>query len=64
VDHHDRAYAWAARRKLEIHPTTGAAQLVEIRELVREVTVERYVERELAPAAKHSSSRPNPTRAC
>jgi hypothetical protein len=37
---------------LEIHPTTGAAQLVEVRELVREVTVERYVERESAPAAK------------
>jgi hypothetical protein len=52
VDHHDRAYSWAERRKLEIHPTTGAAQLVEIRELVREVTVERYVEREPAPAAK------------
>ena len=32
VDHHDRAYAWAERRKLETHPKTGAAQLVEIRE--------------------------------
>jgi mRNA-degrading endonuclease RelE of RelBE toxin-antitoxin system len=28
VDHHDRAYAWAERRKLEVHPQTGAAQLV------------------------------------
>src|SRR5208283_5223169 len=37
VDHHDRAYDWAAKRKLETHPTTGAAQLVEIREIVREV---------------------------
>jgi mRNA-degrading endonuclease RelE of RelBE toxin-antitoxin system len=27
VAHHDRAYAWAERRKLEIHPTTGAGQL-------------------------------------
>src|SRR5574338_914047 len=34
VDHHDKAYAWAARRKVETHPTTGAAQLVEIRERV------------------------------
>jgi hypothetical protein len=23
--HHDDAYHWAARRKLEIHPATGAA---------------------------------------
>jgi hypothetical protein len=28
VGHHDDAYAWAERRKLETHPTTGAAQLV------------------------------------
>jgi len=34
VDHHDRAYAWAERRKLEVHPQTGAAQLVEIRERI------------------------------
>ncbi len=30
VDHHDKAYAWAERRKLETHPVTGAAQLVQI----------------------------------
>ncbi|MDL2316780.1 UvrD-helicase domain-containing protein [Desulfovibrio sp. OttesenSCG-928-A18] len=28
VDHHDKAYAWAERRRLEVHPRTGAAQLV------------------------------------
>lgn len=39
VDHHDKAYAWAERRKLETHPTTGAAQFVEIREQVREIAV-------------------------
>lgn len=39
VDHHDDAYRWAARRKLETHPKTGAAQLVEIRESVQEVAV-------------------------
>ena len=44
VDHHDKAYQWASRRKLEIHPQTGAAQLVEIRETVKEVMIPRYVE--------------------
>ena len=44
VDHHDAAYQWAARRRLERHPKTRAAQLVEIRETVREIRVPRYVE--------------------
>lgn len=44
VDHHDPAYAWAERRKLETHPRTGAAQLVEIRETVQEILVPTYVE--------------------
>jgi mRNA-degrading endonuclease RelE of RelBE toxin-antitoxin system len=44
VGHHDKAYAWAERRKLETHPKTGAAQLVEIRERVEEITVPIYVE--------------------
>jgi len=44
VDHHDAAYQWAERRRLEQHPRTGAAQLVEIRETVREIQVPRYVE--------------------
>src|SRR4029453_17939008 len=43
VDHHDKAYAWAGRRRLETHPKTGAAQLVEIRERVEEIIVPRYV---------------------
>lgn len=46
VDHHDRAYRWAERRKLETHPKTGAAQLVEVRETGREITIPRYVEAE------------------
>jgi len=46
VDHHDKAYDWAARRKLEIHPNTGAAQLVEVRETVKEITVPKYIEAE------------------
>jgi len=44
VGHHDPAYEWAERRKLETHPTTGAAQLVEIRETVKEITIPKYVE--------------------
>lgn len=44
VGHHDDAYDWAERRRLETHPRTGAAQIVEIRETVEEVVVQRYVE--------------------
>lgn len=44
ADHHDKAYHWAERRRLETHPTTGAAQLVEIRERVQEVIVPKVVE--------------------
>jgi mRNA-degrading endonuclease RelE of RelBE toxin-antitoxin system len=32
VGHHDAAYSWAERRRIERHPTTGAAQLVELPE--------------------------------
>ncbi|MDR2689779.1 MAG: hypothetical protein LBB76_08495, partial [Azoarcus sp.] len=44
VGHHDKAYEWAERRRLETHPATGAAQLVEIRERVEEVFVPKPVE--------------------
>jgi len=44
VDHHDAAYAWASRRKIERHPKTGAAQLVEVRERVEEVILHPPVE--------------------
>ncbi|MGH6876910.1 MAG: DNA helicase, partial [Rhizomicrobium sp.] len=37
VDHHDRAYAWAERRRIEAHPKTGAIQIVEVRERVEEI---------------------------
>jgi mRNA-degrading endonuclease RelE of RelBE toxin-antitoxin system len=47
VDHHDKAYDWAERRKLQTHPKTGAAQLIEIRETVQEVVVPVYVQTEL-----------------
>ncbi len=48
VDHHDKAYEWAQRRKLEIHPKTGAAQLVEIRETIQEIFVPVYVPETIA----------------
>ncbi len=51
TDHHEAAYRWAERRKLEIHPTTGAAQFVEIRETVREVFVPVYVHGEKPESA-------------
>ncbi len=57
VDHHDKAYGWAERRKIERHPKTGAAQLVEIRETVREVEIPRYVESE--PLFKPQVSKPS-----
>jgi superfamily I DNA/RNA helicase len=44
ADHHDAAYAWAEVRKLEVHPQTGAAQIVEVKERVEEVV--RQVVRE------------------
>ncbi|QQR75741.1 MAG: UvrD-helicase domain-containing protein [Holophagales bacterium] len=56
VGHHDDAYRWAESRKIERHPTTGAAQLVElresVREVVREVVVPRLVEAPSEPAAQ------------
>jgi len=46
VDHHDKAYGWAERRKIEVHPTTGAAQIVEVveREVVKTVVREEHKE--------------------
>lgn len=46
VDHHDKAYKWAERRKIEQHPKTGAAQIVELRESIKEIIVPKYVEDE------------------
>ena len=52
VAHHDAAYRWAERRKIERHPRTGAAQLIEVRETVEEITVPRYVEEAAPPTEK------------
>jgi hypothetical protein len=59
VAHHDKAYDWAERRKLETHPATGAAQIVEIRETVKEIVVPVYKEQQ-APAKKPSKPPPKP----
>ncbi len=32
VDHHDRAYQWAERKRYRIHPETGSIQLIEVEE--------------------------------
>jgi superfamily I DNA/RNA helicase/mRNA-degrading endonuclease RelE of RelBE toxin-antitoxin system len=50
VNHHDQAYQWAERRRMETHPKTGAAQLVEIRERIEEIP--KYVEVEQPAPAK------------
>src|ERR1700744_4631996 len=52
VGHHDKAYDWAERRRLETHPKTGAAQMVEIRETVEEIRIPKYVEAETPKANK------------
>jgi len=38
TDHHDNAYAWAENRKLEMHPKTGAAQIVKVNEIEEIIT--------------------------
>ena len=42
VGHHDDAYKWAERRRIDTHPRTGAAQIVEVRERVEEITIPAY----------------------
>lgn len=38
VDHHDDAYTWAERHKVEEHPTTGQTQIVEVVERQEVIT--------------------------
>jgi len=52
VDHHDRAYAWAERRRIEAHPRTGAIQIVETRELAEDLPAPAPVS--MLPTAKPS----------
>lgn len=60
VDHHDKAYDWAERRKLETHPSTGAAQIVEIRETVKEIVVPVYKEQAIEAPPKRPSKPASP----
>ncbi|MBE7383080.1 MAG: UvrD-helicase domain-containing protein [Leptolyngbya sp. SIO1E4] len=55
VDHHDNAYNWAQKRKIERHPRTGAAQLVEVRETIEEVIIQQPV---MVPTAAPTQCRP------
>lgn len=48
VAHHDDAYKWAERRRIEAHPRTGALQIVEVRELVEAAVPSYSVQSELA----------------
>src|SRR5690606_19508067 len=45
VDHHDAAYRWAEGRALDVHPDTGAAQIVVVGERYEEI-VKRVVKKE------------------
>lgn len=42
IDHHDDAYKWAEHRRIETHPKTGAAQIVEVRERIEDVVTPIY----------------------
>lgn len=64
VDHHDAAYDWAERRRLEAHPQTGAAQLVEIRERVQEVVIPKYVEQATTKPALFAAAPTDDLLAC
>src|SRR5690606_30949479 len=48
TDHHDAAYEWAKGRQIEVHPETGATQLVELierrEEIVQQVVRQQVVE--------------------
>lgn len=60
VDHHDAAYAWAERRKMERHPSTGAMQLVEVRERIEEIAVFKPVEIISEPAPANTPKKQTP----
>jgi hypothetical protein len=61
VDHHDAAYAWAERRRIEAHPRTGAIQIVEVRERVEEVALPPTFDFVFPEAAKDKENATVPT---
>lgn len=61
VGHHDDAYVWAERRRIEAHPRTGAVQIVEVRERVEEVAPPATLEfREAAKSQEEDASQTAP----
>ena len=50
VGHHDDAYSWAERRRIEAHPATGAIQIVEVRERVEDMFTPVAVPAPVEPA--------------
>ena len=55
VDHHSDAYTWAERRRIETHPKTGAAQIVEVRERMEEIGVPAHAVPEPRAASVHDA---------
>ncbi len=51
VGRHDDAYTWVERRRIEVHPRTGALQIVEVRERIEELP---------APYAIATPAQPSP----
>jgi hypothetical protein len=56
VDHHDEAYDWAERRRIEAHPKTGAIQIVGVGERVDEVRPDQPQVARHAAAAEESAA--------
>ena len=52
ADHHDKAYAWAERRKIEFHPITGTPQIVVLKEEVVKIIRRVFVEVPVAAPPK------------
>ncbi|HJS60071.1 MAG TPA: UvrD-helicase domain-containing protein [Vicinamibacteria bacterium] len=52
VGHHDAAYQWAERRRLETHPKTGAAQWVEVRERIEQIVIPQYIDAQVTAPPK------------
>jgi len=60
VDHHDAAYVWAERRRIEAHPRTGAIQIVEIRERVDDVAAPATFDFVFPESAKRAEAKASP----
>lgn len=43
VDHHDEAYQWAARKRCEVNPKTGAIQVFDVQTVVEQVSTHEKV---------------------